>query len=609
MEFSRPGFQFQSSHSAARGYMQYMKNSQKQPDPMQVDESVAFTSPASSRLDAVTSSQPQIQVSQMPLAVPQDMPLQSFNEFDSQPPAHDKPQFRDSKNGPLRKLSVDLINTYKYINQVYYANKKKRQAAMNQNMYSKKERKEVFNEGYDDENWDYIVKSGEVFNDRFQIEKLIGKGSFGQVVKAFDRKNQEYVAIKIIKNKKPFFQQAKLEIEILEQLNSLDPQDQYNLVRLKDHFVFRNHQCVVFELLSHNLYDLLRNTNFRGVSLNLIRKFARQVISGLAFLALPNINIIHCDLKPENILLRHPKRSSIKVIDFGSSCRGNEIVYSYIQSRFYRSPEVLLGLPYRVSIDMWSLGCILVEMHTGEPLFSGQDELDQMGKICEVLGLPPEPMLVSSTKAKKFFSVVNGRQYKLKRNGRPEVSPGSRSLSSIIGVETFGPAGRRKGEPGHSVQDYLKFKDLIDKLLEYNPQTRISPYTALQHPFFRLSSEENPNPLSGRLPSVPAPANDMHPMLLPCSSGQSLRNIASPSSLPDIRDVAEQPVNSVSSSFDRIMAVQPSNNISFPNSPSSSVQFAGPNPRPTSGVCDGDAISRNAPQQQQRVEKCFQVLI
>jgi len=604
MEFSRPGFQFQSSHSAARSYMQYTKTSQKQPDPMQVDRSIA--SPPNSSLDSATSSQ-QIQ---MLLSIPQEVPLQSLTEADSQS-ANEKQQFRDSKNGPLRKLSVDLINTYKYINQVYYANKKKRQAAMNHSMYSKKEKKEVFNEGYDDENWDYIVKSGEVFNDRFQIEKLIGKGSFGQVVKAFDRKNQEYVAIKIIKNKKPFFQQAKLEIEILEQLNGLDPHDQYNLVRLKDHFVFRNHQCVVFELLSHNLYDLLRNTNFRGVSLNLIRKFARQVISGLAFLALPNINIIHCDLKPENILLRHPKRSSIKVIDFGSSCRGNEIVYSYIQSRFYRSPEVLLGLPYRVSIDMWSLGCILVEMHTGEPLFSGQDELDQMCKICEVLGLPPEHMLISSTKAKKFFSVVNGRQYKLKRNGRPEVSPGSRSLASIIGVETFGPGGRRKAEPGHTVQDYLKFKDLIDKFLEYNPQTRISPYTALQHPFFRVSSDESPNPLASRFPSVPAPVNDMQPMLLPCSlSGQSLRNIASPSSLPDTRDVVEQPVNSVSFSFDRIMAVQPSNNVSFPNSSSSSVQLAGANPkvRPTSG-CDGDGASRNVPQQQLRVEKCFQVLI
>ena len=96
------------------------------------------------------------------------------------------------------------------------------------------------------------------------------------------------------------------------------------------------------------------------------------------------MDIIHCDLKPENILLRHPKKSGVKVIDFGSSCRSNKRMYSYIQSRFYRSPEVMLGLPYSVSIDMWSLGCILAEMHTGEPLFSGSDQFDQMQKIVKV---------------------------------------------------------------------------------------------------------------------------------------------------------------------------------------------------------------------------------
>jgi dual specificity tyrosine-phosphorylation-regulated kinase 1 len=143
----------------------------------------------------------------------------------------------------------------------------------------------------------------------------------------------------------------------------------------------------VFEMLSLNLYELLKNTQFGGVSLNLIRKFAKQVLRALSFLARKDVEIIHCDLKPENILLRHPKKSGVKVIDFGSSCRSNKRMYSYIQSRFYRSPEVMLGLPYSVSIDIWSLGCILAEMHTGEPLFSGSDQFDQMQKIVKVGGV------------------------------------------------------------------------------------------------------------------------------------------------------------------------------------------------------------------------------
>lgn len=156
------------------------------------------------------------------------------------------------------------------------------------------------------------------------------------------------------------------------------------LVQLLTYFMYKNHQCLVFEMLSLNLYELLKNTQFVGVSLHLIRKFAKQILKSLDFLTRPDVDVIHCDLKPENILLRHPKRSGVKVIDFGSSCRSNRRMYPYIQSRFYRSPEVLLGLPYTVAIDMWSLGCILLEMHTGEPLFSGSDQFDQMQKIVKV---------------------------------------------------------------------------------------------------------------------------------------------------------------------------------------------------------------------------------
>jgi len=408
-------------------------------------------------------------------------------------------KFRDSGTAPLRKLSVDLIKTYKHINEVYYAKKKRRAAPGAQGDESGHKKGKVnvhaYNDGYDDANHDYIVNPGEKWMDRYEIDSLIGKGSFGQVVKAFDHSDQEPVAIKIIKNKKPFLNQAQIEVKLLELMNKHDAENKYYIVKLKRHFMFRNHLCLVFELLSYNLYDLLRNTNFRGVSLNLTRKFAQQLCTALLFLATPELNIIHCDLKPENILLCNPKRSAIKIVDFGSSCQLGQRIYQYIQSRFYRSPEVLLGIPYDLAIDMWSLGCILVEMHTGEPLFAGSNEFDQMMKIVEVLGMPPKHILDQAPKARKYFDQLPDGSYicKKPKDGKKYKHHGTRKLHDVIGAETGGPGGRRAGEPGHTVADYLKFKDLILRMLDYDPKTRITPYYALQHNFFKKTTDESTN--------------------------------------------------------------------------------------------------------------------
>lgn len=423
-------------------------------------------------------------------------------------------QFRDPASAPLRKLSVDLIKTYKHINEVYYAKKKRRaqQQAPGEDsgqQHNKKERK-VYNDGYDDDNHDYIVRHGERFLDRYEIDSLIGKGSFGQVVKAYDHEEQCHVAVKIIKNKKPFLNQAQIEVKLLEMMNKADAENKYYIVRLKRHFMWRNHLCLVFELLSYNLYDLLRNTNFRGVSLNLTRKFAQQLCTALLFLSTPELSIIHCDLKPENILLCNPKRSAIKIVDFGSSCQLGQRIYQYIQSRFYRSPEVLLGIPYDLAIDMWSLGCILVEMHTGEPLFSGANEVDQMNKIVEVLGMPPRAMLDSAHKTKKYFDKLPDGSYVLKKSkeGKKYKAPGHRRLHDIIGVESGGPGGRRSGEIGHFVSDYLKFKDLILRMLDYDPKTRITPYYALQHNFFKRTADEGTNTHNNSASTSPASMAD-----------------------------------------------------------------------------------------------------
>lgn len=129
-------------------------------------------------------------------------------------------------------------------------------------------------------------------------------------------------------------------------------------------------QCMVFELLSTNLYGEIKASNFNGLqSPAKLKPLIYQVVEGLIYLK--HLSIIHCDLKPENILFKDQRKQKVKIIDFGSSCSRSEEGYSYVQSRFYRAPEVILGLPYDQQVDMWSLGCIIAEMFNGRPLFPG----------------------------------------------------------------------------------------------------------------------------------------------------------------------------------------------------------------------------------------------
>ena len=125
--------------------------------------------------------------------------------------------------------------------------------------------------------------------------------------------------------------------------------DSSRCVEFIEAFKWADHECLVFERLSQSLYEVLSLSQFRGVSLNLVRKFARQLLHSLTFLRRKDINIIHCDLKPENVLLCEPStHGQLKVIDFGSSCMSHKQLHKYIQSRWYRAPEVLLGIEYGV---------------------------------------------------------------------------------------------------------------------------------------------------------------------------------------------------------------------------------------------------------------------
>ncbi|XP_042870088.1 dual specificity tyrosine-phosphorylation-regulated kinase 2-like [Penaeus japonicus] len=167
------------------------------------------------------------------------------------------------------------------------------------------------NYGYDDHQGSYAHIPHDHIQYRYEVLKVIGKGSFGQVVKAYDHKSHLHVALKIVRNEKRFHRQAQEEIRILEHLRKQDKDNTMNIIHMFDHFTFRSHTCITFELLSINLYELIKKNKFMGFSLQLVRKFAHSLL--LCLDALYKNKIIHCDMKPENVLLKQQGRSGIKV--------------------------------------------------------------------------------------------------------------------------------------------------------------------------------------------------------------------------------------------------------------------------------------------------------
>lgn len=273
------------------------------------------------------------------------------------------------------------------------------------------------------------------------------------------------------------------------------------MINFTQSFYFRGHLCISTELLGMNLYEFIKAHEFKGFSLRLIRRFCKQMLGSLVLLK--SKRVIHCDLKPENILLAHPLHSEIKVIDFGSSCFENEKVYTYIQSRFYRSPEVILGMSYGLPIDMWSLGCILAELLTGYPIFPGENEQEQLACIMEIFGPPEKHLIEKSSRKKLFFDSM----------GKPRV--------------TVSTKGRRRRPSSKTLQQALKcddeaFLDFIARCLRWDPDRRMKPDEAMLHEFItgvkrvaRPRAINGPNSAASpvkRIPSSQPPAQRVRPL-------------------------------------------------------------------------------------------------
>lgn len=384
---------------------------------------------------------------------------------------------------PSLALSLHIMTTYLAINAKY--------------QYERK-----LGGKYEDSSGSLIFVSGTLISQRYRVELMLGKGSFGAVFQCVDILMNRRVAVKVVRLGKYFEMQSKMEAKVLKHLHT-NPHLRNLVVYLIEKTSWHGHVVLVFELLSFNLFQLLYQTKFNGVSLDLVRKFTWQLLQVFLQLEQHDPPIIHCDLKPENVSLVAPDRSGIRVIDFGSaqlqtpmttgfedSSRPNkgdsaplpsslfsharhtktgggeltegmkrrdgssepngndhsgppqsdpptsqELPHNsettmaepsgessegppaqqpgknrcfphYIQSRYYRSPEVILQLGYTCAIDRWSLACMLVELHTGRPLFQGIDEAHMLECFVRVLGPIPSEMIEKSPRKDHFFATV-----------------------------------------------------------------------------------------------------------------------------------------------------------------------------------------------------------
>lgn len=351
------------------------------------------------------------------------------------------------------------------------------------------EKLKLANSTFEDQQGNYLCEPGECFDShgRYVIHKLIGGGAFCKCWLAFDRLAKRQVCVKVTCSRKHCFEQSRREVKTLRFLNGKHPDA--SIVKLLNSFVHCGHQALVFEQLAYDLYLLLKNENFRGLSLKLVRKFGIQILPTLQVLsASSGVNLIHCDLKPENIMVVGRSTTKINIIDFGSSCFGGEQGSTYIQSRFYRAPEVLIGCPYSTQIDMWSFGCILFELYTGRPLFNGKGPEDQLMRITTLLGLPPRDMM----ERRRFFLPQT------KEGERLERQPKSLSFQDRFRAIGYACISRRKRGDGVALSDEIKtdttgrvtdesllqFIDLISRCLEIDPDKRFTPSKAARHKFW-----------------------------------------------------------------------------------------------------------------------------
>jgi serine/threonine-protein kinase PRP4 len=385
------------------------------------------------------------------------------------------------------------------------------------------------------DNWDdpegyYKLISNELVNNgRYRMIRNLGRGVFANVAQAEDTKadiedpSRKLVAVKMIRRNELMRKASQKEMDHLRNVNDADPQDKRHIIRLLGSFDHKGHLCIVFEHMSKNLRDLLKEeTNGHGLALPAVRMYAKQMFSGLQHLQ--TCQVIHLDLKPDNVLVSADKKT-IKLADFGTAVDKRDIIDRtvYLVSRFYRAPEIILGMDISYPVDIWAVGCTVYELWTGKILFTGRSNNQMVKAFMDCLGWPSEKLL-RKARANNIFdhfevgSTLKFISREVDQNNKvntPIFSSGLANLEqpTIRVIEQQKKAGRdlktrvhdaARGiaSGGPTSTELNDLADLLGACLHMNIEKRVSPKEAMSHKFFG-SKNLVPKPASSAVVKPP----------------------------------------------------------------------------------------------------------
>uniref|UniRef100_A0A3P8RQI7 non-specific serine/threonine protein kinase n=1 Tax=Amphiprion percula TaxID=161767 RepID=A0A3P8RQI7_AMPPE len=301
---------------------------------------------------------------------------------------------------------------------------------------------------------------------RYTTLKQLGDGTYGSVLMGRSNESGEFVAIKRMKRK--FYSWE--ECMNLREVKSLKKLNHANVVKLKEVIRENDHLYFVFEYMKENLYQLMKDRENKMFSENEIRNIMFQVLSGLAFVH--KHGFFHRDMKPENLLCMGPEL--VKIADFGLAreIRSKPPYTDYVSTRWYRAPEVLLrSSTYSSPIDLWAVGCIMAELYTLRPLFPGNSEVDEIFKICQVLGT------VKKTDWPEGYQLASAMNFRF-----PQCVP--THLKTLI--------------PNASNEAIALMRDM----LQWDPKKRPTAVQALRYPYFQVGQILGPRPQSQEVKKV-----------------------------------------------------------------------------------------------------------